>query len=471
MAGSDSRRPRRPRRGTFRNPPNRFERLCYEPTPDAELEGSDAATQADAAGAEQTWPGEPAPDPRTRLLADPSRSIVATNRSPDVGFDASVNPYRGCEHGCVYCYARPGHEYLGLSAGLDFETQILVKHDAAALLRRKLAAPAWRPQVVALSGVTDPYQPAERRLRITRACLDVLAEFRNPVGIVTKSWLVTRDADRLAELAALRAACVCLSITTLDPELARRMEPRASSPSRRLGAIERLAEAGVPVGVLVAPVVPGLTDHEMPRILEAAARAGAGFAGRVLLRLPHGVKELFDTWLEREFPERRHRVLARIREVRGGRLSDPRFGSRQRGEGLYARQLERWFELARRRAGLAARAPRLSIAAFRRPAGKAGAGAARPTRPRKAPGSSSGAAQLGLFDPPPDARKRAARWTGAHFPAGPCCGHTSGRADRRCLPAGARRSFRYACASLGRDHLPLHPSVHPRPRGLVRKAV
>lgn len=345
------------RHGASWNPPNRFERLRYEPDAPDEL-----------------GPDEPAPDPRTQLLRDPSRSIVATNQSPDIGFDASVNPYRGCQHACAYCYARPTHEYLGLSAGLDFETRILVKEDAPALLRKKLASRGWRPQVVALSGVTDPYQPAERRLGITRGCLEVLAGFRNPVGIVTKGWLVTRDADLLAELASFEAASVCISITTLDPELQRRMEPGASPPAKRLAAIERLAEAGVPVGVMVAPVVPGLTDHEMPRILEAAAAAGAAFAGRVVLRLPHGVKAIFEDWLERELPERKGRVLARIREMRGGELYDARFGTRQKGEGRYARQLETWFELARRRAGLAERGPTLSTAAFRREGAARGAG-------------------------------------------------------------------------------------------------
>jgi DNA repair photolyase len=278
-----------------------------------------------------------------------------------------VNPYRGCEHACVYCYARPTHEYLGLSAGLDFETRILVKRGAPTLLRRELSSPRWRPRAVALSGVTDAYQPAERGLRITRGCLEVLAEFRNPACIVTKSFLVTRDVDLLQELARHRAARVAVSVTTLDSELQRRMEPRAAPPRRRLAAIEALAAAGVPVGVLVAPVIPGLTDHEAPAILQAAADAGAGFAGRVVLRLPHGVKELFDSWLERTHPERRSKVMKRIRAIRGGRLYETRWRVRQRGEGFYADQMEALFELARRRAGLAEHAPELSSAAFRRP--------------------------------------------------------------------------------------------------------
>ncbi len=339
-------------RGAKDNPTNRFEPLRYCEDPGA-------------AGGD---PGEGVTrDPRTRLLRDPSRSIVATNASPDVGFDASVNPYRGCEHGCIYCYARPTHEYLGLSAGLDFETRILVKEGAPELLRRRLSSPAWRPQVLALSGVTDPYQPAERALEITRGCLRVLAGFRNPVGVITKSWLVTRDADLLGELARHGAASVAVSITTLDVDLQHRMEPRASRPSKRLAAIEALAEAGVPVGVMVAPVVPGLTDHEIPRILAAAASAGAGFAGKVLLRLPHGVGPLFSDWLERHYPERREKVLSRVRALRGGRLYDARFGLRQTGEGLFAREIESLFALGCRRAGLARRGPALSVAAFRRP--------------------------------------------------------------------------------------------------------
>lgn len=335
-------------RGTRGNPPNRFEPVQRVPTPE------------ESAGLE-------AGHPDTRLLPDPSRTVVTTNESPDVGFDASLNPYRGCEHGCSYCYARPTHEYLGLSAGLDFETRILVKERAPELLRARLASRGWKPQVVALSGVTDAYQPAERRLGITRRCLEVLADFRNPVAIVTKSFLVTRDADLLAELARWNAASVGISVTTLDADLQRRMEPRAAPPHRRLAAIETLAGVGVPVGVMVAPIVPGLTDHEVPRILAAAAQAGARFAGRVVLRLPHGVKEIFDAWLAEHFPGRRSRVLSRVRALRGGRLYDARFGARQSGEGPWADEMAALFDLARRRAGLAASGPALSTASFRRP--------------------------------------------------------------------------------------------------------
>src|SRR5262249_29963864 len=237
------------------------------------------------------------PAPATQFFRDSSRTIIARNDSPDVGFDASINPYRGCEHGCTYCYARPTHEYLGFSAGLDFETKIMVKEDAPELLRRELAAPRYQPKPLALSGVTDPYQPIERRLQLTRRCLEVLVEFRNPVVIVTKNHLVTRDADLLGELATRRAVAVFVSVTTLDADLARILEPRASSPPGRLDAVKELAELGIPVGVLVAPVIPGLTDHELPSILKAVASAGAISAGYVMLRLPHAVAVLFEQWL------------------------------------------------------------------------------------------------------------------------------------------------------------------------------
>jgi DNA repair photolyase len=334
------------------NPPNRFERVQTAEMPELGF----------APG-----PDDPTEDPRTELLVDPSRSIVATNDSPDLGFRASVNPYRGCQHGCAYCYARPTHEYLGYSAGLDFQTKILVKPRAAELLRKQLLSPAWKPQPLALSGVTDPYQPAERRLRIARGVLAVLAEFRNPVVVVTKGFLVTRDADLLAELAHVNAAAVMISITTLDAELQRKLEPYASPPTKRLAAIEQLARAGVPVGVMTAPVIPGLTDHELPAILQAAADAGASSAGLVVLRLPHGVKELFADWLALHFPERREKVLNRLRALHGGALYDARFAHRQRGSGEFADQIEALFELGRRRGRLARRGPELSTAAFRRP--------------------------------------------------------------------------------------------------------
>ncbi|MCI0484675.1 MAG: PA0069 family radical SAM protein [candidate division NC10 bacterium] len=335
-------------RGAAENPPNRFEQIAYTPDPDT----------IDPEG----------PAPETQFLKDPSRSLITYNESPDVGFEASINPYRGCEHGCIYCYARPTHEYLGFSAGLDFETKILVKEDAPELLRRELSSPRWKPQVLAISGVTDPYQPVERRLRLTRRCLEVLAEFRNPVVIITKNHLVTRDLDLLGEMALHEAAAVYLSVTTLDSRLARTMEPRTSHPTRRLAAIEALSRAGVSTGVLVAPVIPGLTDHEMPAIISAAAKAGAQSAGYVLLRLPHAVAPLFEAWLTEHLPERKDKVLNRIRAIRGGRLNDPRFGARMKGEGIFAEQIEDLFTLSCRKAGIVSRGPNLSTAAFRRAA-------------------------------------------------------------------------------------------------------
>jgi DNA repair photolyase len=334
-------------RGAPANPPNRFEALWYTRDP------------------EWTDPEDPALE--TQFFKDTSRSIIAYNDSPDVGFDASINPYRGCEHGCIYCYARPTHEYLGFSAGLDFESRILVKEDAPELLRRELSSPQWKPQVLAISGVTDPYQPIERRLQLTLRCLEVLAEFRNPVVIITKNHLVTRDIDLLKELARYEAVRVFLSITTLDGSLGRVMEPRASHPARRLAAIEALTQAGVPTGVLVAPVIPGLTDHELPSIIGAAAQAGASAAGNVTLRLPHGVGSLFEQWLAQHFPDRKDKVLHRVRAIRGGKLNDPRFNSRMRGEGIFAEQIQALFTLACRKAGIDGRGPTLSTAAFRVP--------------------------------------------------------------------------------------------------------
>lgn len=325
-------------RGVSANPPGRFETTVREPFDDG------WGTLEALAGEE--------PPPETELLEDRSRSVLARNSSPDIPFDRSVNPYRGCEHGCVYCYARPTHNWLGFSSGLDFETKILVKPDAAELLRRELARPGYRCAPIALGTNTDPYQPVERRLRITRGILELLSECRHPVSIVTKSAGVLRDLDLLAPMAAQGLASVYLSVTTLDRDLARRLEPRAAAPHRRLEAIRGLAAAGVPTGVMVAPVIPALTDHELERILEAAAAAGAGRAGWILLRLPHDVKELFDGWLARHRPERRERVLARLRECRGGALNDPRFGSRLRGSGVHVELLAQRFRRACARLGL-----------------------------------------------------------------------------------------------------------------------
>lgn len=303
----------------------------------------------------------------TELLRDGSKSIIATNDSPDVGFSASINPYRGCEHGCIYCYARPSHEYLGFSAGLDFESRILVKEDAPELLRKELSSPRWVPKTIALSGNTDCYQPTERKLEITRRCLGVFAEFLNPVAVITKNELVTRDVDHLKVLAEHQAVAVSLSVTTLDGEIARRMEPRASHPRDRLKAIERLATAGIPVGVMVAPVVPGITDHEIPAILKAAASAGARTAGYVILRLPGAVAGLFESWLDEHFPDRKDKVLNRVREMRGGKIYDSSFGTRMKGEGIFAEQIRTTFETFRRRHNLDRPFPQLSTASFRRP--------------------------------------------------------------------------------------------------------
>ncbi len=345
---------RRGPRDATENPGNRFERLRYLEDPDyAELLAAD--------------PEAARPEVPVRYYDDASRSLLASNQSPDVPFEVSLNPYRGCAHGCFYCFARPTHEYLGWSAGLDFETRIAVKREAPALLRKALASPRWKPQVVALGAVTDAYQPVERRLGISRRCLEVFAEFRNPVSIVTKSALVVRDADLLAELAQHGAAAVFVSVTSLDEGLARRMEPGAAPPRRRLAAITALAGAGVPVGAMIAPIIPALNDHEIPALLQAVAAAGARSARPILLRLPHGLGPLFESWLDRHFPERKAKVLSRIRQMRGGRLNDPRFHWRMRGSGLLAEQTLALFEVARRRAGLPAEGPVLSTAAFRRP--------------------------------------------------------------------------------------------------------
>jgi DNA repair photolyase len=336
-------------RGAASNPTGRFERLAFVPEVDDEDDDGKMARP-------------------TELYRDTSKSILAFNDSPDVPMDASVNPYRGCEHGCIYCYARPYHEYLGLSAGADFESKIFVKENAAALLREALSAKSWKPQVIGLSGVTDPYQPVERKLRITRACLEVLSEFRNPVAVITKNHLVTRDIDLLAPMAEHEAAAVFLSITTLDDKLAGTMEPRASRPALRLDAIRKLRAAGIPAGVMVAPIIPGLTDHEVPAILAAAAEAGAMTAGRTVVRLPHGVKELFAEWLDAHAPLRKEKVLGRLRDVRDGKLNDSSFGSRMTGEGPFAESIHQMFELHRRRLGLTQHVP-LSTNAFRRAGG------------------------------------------------------------------------------------------------------
>lgn len=292
------------------------------------------------------------PSQKTQLIKDDTKNIISYNKSPDIPFEAGLNPYRGCEHGCVYCYARPFHEYLGFSVGLDFETKIVVKYDAPELLRKILRSPKWVPQVIAMSGITDVYQPLEKKLKLTRGCLEVLAEYRNPVGIITKNHLITRDIDQLKKLAEYNCIRATLSVTSLDKRITEVMEPRTSRPMRRLKAIEKLAEAGIPVGVNIAPIVPGLTDHELPDILRSAADAGAQSAGFIILRLPHKVKDIFVDWLEQYFPDRKDKIRNRLLDMRGGKLYEAEFGKRMRGEGNFAKQIEDIFSIHTKRVGL-----------------------------------------------------------------------------------------------------------------------
>lgn len=334
-------------RGARYNPANRFEPLHLEEDPSALDEDELRQVQ-------------------TEYLIDHTRSILARNDSPDTGFTFSINPYRGCEHGCIYCYARPSHEYLGFSAGLDFETKILVKEDAPRLLSEAFQKPSWEPQLVALSGNTDPYQPLERKLGLTRRCLEVFLKHRNPVAIITKNHLVTRDADLLEEMASMNLVSVALSITTLRPELVGRMEPRTSRPERRLAAIQELSRRGIPVSVNVAPVIPGLTDEEIPNILRAAAEHGARNAMYIIVRLPGPVKELFLDWIEREFPDRAGKIVNRLRDLRGDRLTDSRFGYRMRGEGEWATMIAHLFAVSCKKYGLNSRHRELSTKHFRR---------------------------------------------------------------------------------------------------------
>lgn len=336
--------------GALENPVGRFERLSLNADADGFQNAHDLAQDEFAA----TAVADPAAEKRmaTQVFRDPSRTIVSTNDSPDLCMDTTLNMYRGCEHGCIYCYARPTHEYLGMSAGLDFETKILAKTDAPKLLQQKLESKSWQPRTLTLSGVTDPYQPLERKMKITRGCLEVLLAFRNPAGIITKNNLVTRDLDILTEMAQHRLIMVNLSITTLDGELARVMEPRTSQPKHRLAAVEAMAKAGVPVGIMIGPVIPGLTDHEIPAILEASANAGARSAGYTIVRLPYGVKDLFQTWLHEHFPDRAQKILNRIRSMRDGKLYNAEFGSRMRGEGFFAEQIAQIFNKYKKLYGL-----------------------------------------------------------------------------------------------------------------------
>lgn len=334
-------------RGSSDNPENRFEKIYLDYDVDQET-------------------GEK-PAPERTLLTDHTKEIISSNNSPDIPFNKSLNPYRGCEHGCIYCYARPTHEFLGMSAGLDFESKIVVKRNAAELLKKSLGKPGWKPEVLVMSGVTDPYQPIEKELRITRGCIEVLAECRHPLAIITKNHLVTRDIDLFQQLAEHQAISVTLSITTLDRELARRMEPRTSQPQKRLDAIRELSEAGIPVSVNVAPIIPGLTDHETAQILEEAKHAGATAAGYTLLRLPYGVKDLFVEWLEQHAPDRKSKVINRILDIRNGTLNRSEFGERFRGEGHYAAQISQLFRQTVLRLGLNKKPSSLSGSDFRRP--------------------------------------------------------------------------------------------------------
>jgi len=311
---------------------------------------------------------EPLPPLETTVLPEPAQSVITRNDSPDIPFELSINPYRGCEHGCVYCFARPSHAYVNLSPGLDFETRLFYKQDAALRLREELNRRGYKPSPINLGSNTDPYQPLEQRLGVTRSLLEVLAECHHPVTIVTKSALVVRDLDLLRRLAAEQLVRVFVSVTTLDDELKRRMEPRAAGPKARLAAISKLAEADIPVGVMFAPVVPAINDHELEVVLAAAAAAGAETAGYILLRLPGEVRELFYEWLDTHYPDRANRVRNRIRELRGGRDNDPRFGRRMRGQGPWADLLRRRFEECCRREGLEnGRSTPLSTALFRPP--------------------------------------------------------------------------------------------------------
>jgi DNA repair photolyase len=311
---------------------------------------------------------EPEPSLKTEILRDTSRTIITRNTSPDISFNQSINPYKGCEHGCIYCFARPTHAYLGFSPGADFESKIFAKPNAAELLRRELSAPGYVPQVIAIGTNTDPYQPTERKLKIMRSLLEVLHEFKHPVGIVTKSALVLRDIDILAPMAEAGLAKVALSITTLNRQLARTMEPRASTPPKRLDAIRQLTEVGIPTAVMFAPVIPALNDEEMEHVLEAAKAAGARSAGYVLLRLPLEIKDLFREWLEANVPDRAKHVMSLVRSMRGGKDYDANWNTRMRGTGPYAEMLSRRFHLAVKRLGFNAEHRPLEVSQFKRPA-------------------------------------------------------------------------------------------------------
>lgn len=343
--------PDRPRagRGAVSNRNGRFERHQAERFDDGWHAGED----------------DPLPKLDTTVTFDRTRSIIARNDSPDIGFDRSINPYRGCEHGCVYCFARPTHAWLGLSPGLDFETRLFAKPNAAELLERELSKPGYRPRTIAMGTNTDPYQPVERRLKITRAILEVLAAHNHPVSIVTKSGLVVRDLDILGPVAERGLASVGISVTTLDPKLAQIMEPRAARPERRIETIRMLAAAGVPVTVMAAPMIPAINDHELEAILIRARQAGASHASYILLRLPLELRELFGEWLSAHFPRRKQKVLSRLRDMRGGELYRSRFGERMRGTGQDAKLLEKRFRVAARQQGFSCEPTLLDTERFR----------------------------------------------------------------------------------------------------------
>ncbi len=357
-------------RGALSNRSGRFESHSHEDFDDgwsSSKRDEQALRDPGELDDEQTWNELSGRNP-TRVQPERSKRIISANDSPDIPFDRSINPYKGCEHGCIYCFARPTHTYLGLSAGLDFETRIFSKPDAARLLRKELAAKSWQPQTIALGANTDPYQPAERSLGITREILEVLDEAHNPVSVVTKSSLVLRDIDLLASMAARRQASVFISITTLDADLARRMEPRAAAPHRRLEVVAALSQAGIPCGVLASPMIPALNDAELESILEAAHEHGATSANYLLLRLPLELKELFEQWLRAHYPRRADHVLSLVRSAHDGGLYRSEFGTRMRGDGAYVQILERRFETALVRIGLARRMVDHDASPFRRPA-------------------------------------------------------------------------------------------------------
>jgi len=310
---------------------------------------------------------EELPPFRTYVTEERARKIITRNESPDIGFDRSINPYRGCEHGCIYCFARPTHAYQGLSPGLDFESKLFVKPDAPELLARELSDPKYKPRMIAMGTNTDPYQPIEKKWRVTRGILEVLRDAGHPVGIVTKSALVTRDIDILSEMAKKNLAKVALSITTLDGKLARAMEPRAATPQRRLATIRALANAGIPTAVMVAPIIPAINDSEIERVLDAAAAAGAESAGYVTLRMPLEIKDLFREWLREHFPDKEKHVISLVRDLHGGKDYDSSWGHRQTGNGPYAWSIGRRFELACERLGLNKKRSRLTTAHFQPP--------------------------------------------------------------------------------------------------------